>query len=143
RWLLGSFCDQRPTLPATDLGFGRYQAAGLIEVRGPIERFEGHTAYFAAGKQADFDVVVAATGYRFAAPFLPAEVARAPAGHPVARPARGDWCRVLNSVGWPARRPRPGNSCPGSARAAPGAARRAPAGRGRLRGARAKEGGEG
>jgi putative flavoprotein involved in K+ transport len=84
RWVLGSFCDRRPTLPATDLGFARFRKQGLIEVRGPIDRFEGKTAHFADGQHADFDVVVAATGFRFDMPFLPAEVARAPAGHPLA-----------------------------------------------------------
>lgn len=81
-WLLGPYCDRRPTLPGVDLGFSRFRKQGLIEVRGPIEIFDGATACFLDGHRQAFDVVVAATGYRFATPFLPKEVARASAGHP-------------------------------------------------------------
>ena len=38
----------------------------------------------AGGKMAEFDAIVMATGYSFAAPFLPAGVPRTPAGHPLA-----------------------------------------------------------
>ena len=84
KWSLGSFCDERPTLPATDLGFAEFQTAGLIDVRGPVARFDGTTAHFADGRTEEFDVVVAATGYRFDMPFLPPEVKRTFAGHPFA-----------------------------------------------------------
>ena len=84
RWLAGPYCEHRPTLPGSDLGFTRLQREGKIEVFGPVKRFDGKTAIFPDGRREKFDVVIAATGYRFEMPFLPTEVIRTPAGHPLA-----------------------------------------------------------
>ncbi|MEX0711099.1 MAG: NAD(P)/FAD-dependent oxidoreductase, partial [Pirellulales bacterium] len=84
RWLMGSFCDQRPPYPATDMGFRQLCREGVIEVRPGVRRFDGRVAEFSDGSRQEFDVVVLATGYRFAMPFLPEEVARASAGQPLA-----------------------------------------------------------
>ena len=63
-------------------------------VRPALTRMDpGGAAWFADGARATFAGIVAATGYEFATPFLPAEVARAPAGHVMARQAE--------SVSWP------------------------------------------
>ena len=108
RWLFGSYCNRRPTLPGTNHGFRKFRRAGLISVRGRVERFDGHCAHFAGGTQDDFDAIVLATGYQFAMPFLPEAVTRAAAGHPRARGCQSpDWpglyflgtpcCRSLSS----------------------------------------------
>jgi putative flavoprotein involved in K+ transport len=104
RWLLGSYCGRRPTLPGADLGFSAFRRRGLIEVRGAVAHFEGETAVFADGARLPFDGVVLATGYRFVVPFLPAEVARAPAGHPLADEGEGRSWRGLYLVGMPCER---------------------------------------
>ena len=93
-WLARGYCARLPTLPATDRGFSRLRAEGRIEVRGALEALEpGGRARFADGSTATFGAVVAATGYTFTTPFLPPEVARAPAGQLVAR--------HNESVSWP------------------------------------------
>jgi putative flavoprotein involved in K+ transport len=104
RWLLGSYCGRRPTLPGADLGFSESRRRGLIEVRGAVTRFEAETAVFADGARSPFDVVVLATGYRFVVPFLPAEVARAPAGHPLADEGESRSWPGLYLVGMPCGR---------------------------------------
>jgi putative flavoprotein involved in K+ transport len=92
-WLLGPYCERRPTLQGTDLGFRSFVREGRIVERGPLSRFEGRWAVFTDGVREEFDVVVLATGYGFDAPFLPPEVARARAGHPRTR--------KNESVSWP------------------------------------------
>lgn len=95
RWLLGSYCDRPPTFTGVDQGFRRWQRQGVIRVRGPVERCEGLTAHFREGGPETFDRVVAATGYRWEMPFLPAEVARWPGqGHP-----RAHRCQSVNTPG--------------------------------------------
>lgn len=93
RWMLGSYCGRRPTLPGTDLGFRKFERAGLISVRGKIDLIDGCSAYFADGTRLEVDAIVLATGYQFATPFLPADVPRTVAGHPLA-----DGCQ---SPAWP------------------------------------------
>ena len=93
-WVAPGHCANRPTLPGTDRGFSRLRALGRITVRPALARLDpGGVACFADGARARFGGVVAATGYAFATPFLPADVARAPAGHLLARHAE--------SVSWP------------------------------------------
>ena len=85
-WLARGYCARLPTLPATDRGFARLRAAGRVQVRPPAVALEpGGQARFGDGSTGTFDGVVAATGYTFATPFLPPEVARAPAGQLIAR----------------------------------------------------------
>jgi putative flavoprotein involved in K+ transport len=93
-WIARGYCANRPTLPGTDRGFSRLRAGGKIAVRPALTRVDpGGVAWFSDGTRATFAGIVAATGYEFATPFLPAEVARAPAGHVLARQAE--------SVSWP------------------------------------------
>jgi putative flavoprotein involved in K+ transport len=104
RWLFGSYCGRRPTLPGEDLGFSQFRRQGLITVRPAVTRFEGAAAVFADGARQEFDVVVLATGYRFVVPFLPPEVARAPAGHPLADEGESRSWPGLYVVGLPCAR---------------------------------------
>jgi len=104
RWLLGSYCGRRPTLPGADLGFRKFQREGLITVRGAVVQFVGTAALFADGGRQDFDAVILATGYRFVVPFLPPEVARAPAGHPLADEGESRSWPGLYFVGMPCER---------------------------------------
>jgi putative flavoprotein involved in K+ transport len=91
--LIPRYCAHPYTFPGIDRGFAAYRSAGLIDVQGSVVRFEGHTAVFEDGARCEFDVVVAATGYRHLMPFLPADVARAPAGQLLSRNGQ--------SISWP------------------------------------------
>jgi putative flavoprotein involved in K+ transport len=84
RWLFGERCGSRPAFTGTDNGFRKYRKQGLVEVQGPITKFNGRQAMFADGWTARYDVVVLATGFRFHMPFLPAEIERASGGQPLA-----------------------------------------------------------
>jgi putative flavoprotein involved in K+ transport len=93
-WLARGYCAHRPTHIGTDRGFSRLRGEGRIVVRPNLAALEpGGRARFTDGSEGRFGAVVVATGYTFATPFLPPEVARAPAGHLVAR--RNE------SVSWP------------------------------------------
>jgi len=93
-WVAPGHCAHRPTLPGTDRGFSRLRAQGRISLRPALARVDpGGDASFADGGRARFGAIVAATGYTFATPFLPADVTRAPAGHLLARHAE--------SLSWP------------------------------------------
>ncbi|MGD9648003.1 MAG: NAD(P)-binding domain-containing protein [Pirellulales bacterium] len=84
RWLFGERCGSRPAFTGTDNGFRKYRKQGLVEVQGPVVKFNGRQATFADGWAARFDVVVLATGFEFKMPFLPNQVARASGGQPLA-----------------------------------------------------------
>ena len=88
-----SYCRRWPAIPGTDLGFKAFARAGTIRVLPEFTGFSGRDALFSDGKKERFDALVFATGYRYAAGYLPPDVAREPAGHPAAR--RNE------SVSWP------------------------------------------
>ena len=48
-----------------------YMTLGSIKPRRAIERVDGETVHFADGACADYDMIVAATGFNFSFPFLP------------------------------------------------------------------------
>lgn len=104
RWLFGQRCSLRPAFAGTEKGFREYRQAGLISVRGPVDRFEGSQAKFADGSEGQFDVVVLATGFRFSMPFLPEEVARASGGQPLADQGESRSWPGLYFVGIPCSR---------------------------------------
>jgi putative flavoprotein involved in K+ transport len=124
RWLFRERCSHRPAFAATEQGFHRYEQAGLIDVRGGAERFEGREAKFADGSSASFDAVVLATGFRFTMPFLPAEVARAPAGQPLAEDGESPSWPGMYFVGIPCGRSVASEFLHGMAADAPIVARR-------------------
>jgi putative flavoprotein involved in K+ transport len=74
------FCEHGVTVPGVDRGFRALRAAGKISVRREPVRFDGSRAVLADGTTVDVDLVVWATGYRHATPFVPAGVARTPRG---------------------------------------------------------------
>lgn len=47
---------------------------GDIAVKPDIERFDGHTVHFKDGRQQDYDLVLAATGYKLHYPFIAPEL---------------------------------------------------------------------
>lgn len=98
------FCAEGQPVPATDLGFSRWEREGRITVAGEVHRFDGKTAVFADGTRKTFAAVVLATGYRFDTPFLPAPVERKPAGHPAARRGESLSWPGLHFVGFPCSR---------------------------------------
>jgi len=69
--------------------FERHISEGRITVKPRLERIDGHNVRFVDNSESQVDVIVFATGYRFAMPFLP-ETIRAPAGYPL---AAGGECR--------------------------------------------------
>lgn len=87
------WCALHPTVPATDLGFGRFRKEGLVDVRPAIARTEGKTLVFTDDSRAEVDRIVFATGYRYETPFLPPDVTREPAGHVKTKDAE--------SIAWP------------------------------------------
>lgn len=60
--------ERHPTY-ATDLL--NYLRLGVVRPRGEAERFDGRNVHFKDGSTADYDIVVAATGYDYSFPFLP------------------------------------------------------------------------
>lgn len=91
-WLATRHCTRPRTFQA-DRGFSELVRAGRIALRGPVIGSVGHTVHFAHGSPASVELVVLATGFTYATPFLPAEVARMPSGQPRARRCQ--------SVSWP------------------------------------------
>src|SRR5262249_3021047 len=73
--------------------FKKLRRSGAIDVRPAIARAGDGEVHFVDGSRAPAELVVWATGFRYDTPFLPAEVARAPAGHAL---AAGN-----ESVSWP------------------------------------------
>jgi len=61
--------ERHPTFGTEVLG---YITQGRIEPRPDIERFDGNAVYFLDGSSGEYDLVVAATGYRNSFHFLPA-----------------------------------------------------------------------
>ncbi|HEY1091417.1 MAG TPA: NAD(P)-binding domain-containing protein [Burkholderiaceae bacterium] len=47
---------------------------GDISVKPDIERFDGHTVHFKDGRQQDYDLILAATGYKLHYPFIAREL---------------------------------------------------------------------
>ncbi len=80
----GSLCRQGIHAPAYDNGYRAFVAAGKITELPEVKQVQGTTVRCADGTRHDADVIIAATGYRYATPFLPSAVSRAPGGHPLA-----------------------------------------------------------
>lgn len=77
RALARAYCEGRQSLPGTDLGFRELRRRGAIELRGAVSRIDGASVSFADGTRAEFDALVAATGYRFDRSLLDAEAGAA------------------------------------------------------------------
>ena len=60
--------ERHPTISSEILHYIRH---GRISVRGAIERYDGRHVVFADGTRREYDLIVAATGFRVAYPFLP------------------------------------------------------------------------
>lgn len=85
RGLARAYCAGRQSLPGTDLGFREFERRGAITRRGAVTRVDGKSVRFADGAAQDFDVLVAATGYRFERQYVAAE-AKAPGLYVVGAP---------------------------------------------------------
>jgi putative flavoprotein involved in K+ transport len=92
-WAARGYCARPKTTRAFDLGFSRLRAEGRISVHLGAPRIDGALVRLGDGAEVRVSAVVCATGYQFLAPFVPPEVARAPAGHLRARGSE--------SVTWP------------------------------------------
>ena len=77
-----SYGLERPTMrifethPTINSELLHYLKHGRIRARRGVERFEGHTVHFTDGSSGDYDLVVAATGFNLAFPFLPPGLVR-------------------------------------------------------------------
>ena len=60
------------THPTINSELLHYLKHGRITARRGVERFDGHTVRFADGGSGEYDLIIAATGYNLAFPFLPA-----------------------------------------------------------------------
>jgi putative flavoprotein involved in K+ transport len=76
------FCNGEVTVPGVDRGFKALRKRGAILVRKEPVRIDGERVSFADGAGTKADLVVFATGYRHAAPFVPADLARTDSGAP-------------------------------------------------------------
>lgn len=93
RELFGSLCRRGVHPPAFDNGYSELVKSRKITELPEVRRVEEGKVNCVDGSQHEIDVIVVATGYRYAAPFLPPEVRRMPGGHP--------GCRRCESPDWP------------------------------------------
>jgi thioredoxin reductase len=93
RALFGSLCRRGVHPPAYDNGYSKLVKNGKITELPEVKKVEGRKVNCVDGSRHAVDVIVAATGYRYAAPFLPPQVRRMPGGHPA--------CRNCESPDWP------------------------------------------
>lgn len=92
RALFGSICRHGVHPPAYNNGYRRFVAKGQIREVPEATQVTGKVVNFLDGSREEVDVIVAATGYRYQTPFLPAEVGRAPGGHPLTERCESpDW----------------------------------------------------
>jgi putative flavoprotein involved in K+ transport len=124
RWMFGQRCSLRPSFPGTERGFRKFTQNGMIKVCGQVKQFAGNEAEFVDGSRQSFDAVVLATGYRFNMPFLPADVARASGGQPLADRGESRSWKGLYFIGIPCGRTVASEFLHGMAADAPRLARR-------------------
>src|SRR5204862_8150587 len=109
--------------PGTDRGFAKLRRQGAIVVRGELRRVDGTRAEFADGARAEIDLVVLATGYQHATPFLPGDLERTPRGAARCKASESVSHRGLFFVGSPCARTAASQVLYGIARDAGGVAR--------------------
>jgi putative flavoprotein involved in K+ transport len=117
--LARGFCAGRRAVPATDRGFGALRRAGTITVVGALARLDGRTAIVGDGRRLAVDVVVLATGYRYANLPAPADLARDERGVPRTRDGESVSHRGLFVIGAPCVRRAASQYLYGMARDAP------------------------
>ena len=92
RFFFSRLCRRGVHPPAYDNGYRAFVANDRIIELPEVKQIEGRRIKLVDGRSYEVDVIVAATGYRYETPFLPAEVRRVPAGHPIANGCESpDW----------------------------------------------------
>ncbi len=104
RSFFGRFCRRGLHPPAYDNGYRKLVASGKIVELPEIKQVQGGSIRLGDGTCRDADVIVAATGYRYETPFLPQEMARMPAGHPLVNRCESRQWPGLFCVGAPCAR---------------------------------------
>lgn len=104
RSFLGNLCDRGVHPPAYDNGYRTLVANGQIVEQCGVKQIDGRKITFVNGHCEEVDVLVAATGYRYETPFLPPEIKRATAGHPVTENSESTEWPGLFFVGAPCGR---------------------------------------
>src|SRR5260221_13520992 len=92
RAIFGGLCERGVHPPAFDNGYRDLVKSGKITEFPEVKRVNGRIVELADGSRHEVDVIVAATGFRYSAPFLPLEVRRSAGGHPVVNHCESpDW----------------------------------------------------
>ncbi|MCA9139526.1 MAG: NAD(P)-binding domain-containing protein [Planctomycetales bacterium] len=123
RWFAGSYCRKLPPLGAFDRGFRAGLGTGMIQRPGAVVKFQGDRVEFVDGTIETVDVVVLATGYRWAPACLPVEAETGNTGHPLADNGRVRGVPGLYVIGAPCGRILPSEFLRGVALDAPVIAR--------------------
>jgi len=104
RSLFGNLCERGVHPPAYNNGYRMLVANGQIVEQSGVKQIDGRKITFANGQCEEVDLIVAATGYKYETPFLPAAVRRAAAGHPLANNSESTEWPGLFFVGAPCAR---------------------------------------
>jgi putative flavoprotein involved in K+ transport len=104
RSIFGGLCERGVHPPAYDDGYRAFVANGQIIEQDEVKQVDGKKITFMNGRCEEVDLIVAATGYGYEAPFLPQEIRRAAGGHPVARDSESSEWPGLFFVGAPCAR---------------------------------------
>lgn len=104
RSLFGKLCDHGVHPPAYNNGYRALVANGQIVEHYGVKQIDGRKITFMNGHCEEVDMIVAATGYRYETPFLPPEITRATAGHPVTENSESTEWPGLFFVGTPCAR---------------------------------------
>ena len=104
RAFFGAICKRGGHAPPYDHGYSALVKRGRIEEVPEVKRIDGSTVHLADGTTRTADVIVAATGYRFATPFLDADECGPAGRHPVVDANEARQCPGLFFVGAPCAR---------------------------------------
>jgi len=92
RTVFGALCARGVHPPAFDNGYRNLVKSAKITEFPEVKRVNGRMVELSDGSRHEVDVIVAATGFRYSAPFLPPEVRRNAGGHPVVNHCESpDW----------------------------------------------------
>ncbi|MBL8810176.1 MAG: NAD(P)/FAD-dependent oxidoreductase [Planctomycetaceae bacterium] len=104
RWLVRSHCERLPAFPAFDRGFRTFRKEQSVVVRPAVRHFHDRTATLEDGSHCEFDVLIFATGYEFATPFLDATFPRRIQGQPTLTNYQNPAWPHLYFIGFPCAR---------------------------------------
>lgn len=104
RSLFGNWCEHGIHSPAYNNGYRTLVANGQIVEQYGVKQIDGRKITFVNGHCEETDMIVVATGYKYETAFLPTEIRRASAGHPVTENSESTEWPGLFFVGAPCAR---------------------------------------